>query len=82
MRTPSQSPSNPGRNYDDDDIDMNFDVPQSLFHYDADDAGLGHNGSATPELSQGQNSVRPPVLTRTYHPDINGKLFIVNFCRI
>jgi hypothetical protein len=50
MCTPSQSPSNAGHNYGDNDINMNFgfDVRQSPFHYDTDDAGLGRNGSATP----------------------------------
>jgi hypothetical protein len=94
MHTPSRSPSNSGHNdnagEDEINMDFDFDVPQSPFHDDADDARLGGDGSAsTPMSSQGQTSssshsnrgdeVRPPVMTKTYHPDINGMLLIMKF---
>ena len=74
---------------------FDFDIPHSPFRNDADDIRLGGDSStSTPVSSQGWTSststshsnmgdeVRPPVLTRTYHPDINGMLLIVNFREI
>ena len=73
---------------------FDFDIPHSPFRDDADDIRLGGDSStSTPVSSQGWTSststshsnmgdeVRPPVLTRTYHPDINGMCLLLIFMK-
>ncbi|KIM72139.1 hypothetical protein PILCRDRAFT_16420 [Piloderma croceum F 1598] len=86
MHMPSQGLSTSAHDDNDENyMGFDFDVPQSPFRDDTDDTRLGgDNSTSTPTSSQGRtfstshsnmrDEVHPPVVTRTYHPDINGRI--------
>lgn len=69
------------------DIDMIFDPVEAPFVDNESDGRLGHDSAAgssrgtSPRHSDdgARDGAVPPVINRSYHPNINGELFIVIF---